>query len=132
MTTEDPNNSGPFQMLGPPLPATQDIALERKSKKDRTVAMLKESTRIGVPIIVIAACCCSVIGLLYGNLMVKFGEVNTRIDEVRAEFRESTKGNQERDARLMRVELEAVYDRKKTDDKVQQIIEAISKQSGKK
>ncbi len=87
----------------PTLPLTSEIPLIRRTAKEKTVAMLKETTRIGIPIAVIVAASCTVIGLLYTNIMVKFGEVTAQLVQVNKE-------SSERNERVIRLEMQREFD----------------------
>ncbi len=89
----------------PALPLTSQVPLIRRTNREKTVAMLKETTRIGVPIIIIVTLCCTVIAALYGGIMVKFGEISVRLDSINKE-------NSDRNERMIRIEMQREFDAK--------------------
>ncbi len=89
----------------PALPLTKMVPLIPRTAKEKTVAMLKETTRIGIPIAVIVAACCTVGGLLYTNIMVKFSEITAQLVQVNKE-------SSERNERVIRLEMQREFDAK--------------------
>ncbi len=104
---EDDNASAPF----PTIPSTADIKpLTRKAMKQKTRReQLVETTRIGIPIVVIASLVFGSVGLLYTNIMSSIAALSEKMESLR-------KDQSDKSERLIRVELQQAYFQKSLDD----------------